>query len=173
MLMEQKIKKDLGIGLFFFLLAIAYFAGTFSIESYNPFGDAGLSSKIVPQILAVIMAVLGLSTVIQSAFKLKKRNADKNFAEASGTSVRINRNVFGKFVFAIALLTVYIFLFDKLGFIISTILYLSAMIFLLLPRKNAKTGIFTVLFSLAVSFLVYTIFNNLLGLILPRGVFGY
>ena len=173
MLMEQKIKKDLGIGLFFFLLAIAYFAGTFSIESYNPFGDAGLSSKIVPQILAVIMAVLGLSTVIQSAFKLKKRNADKNFAEASGTSVRINRNVFGKFIFAIALLTVYIFLFDKLGFIISTVLYLSAMIFLLLPRKNAKTGIFTVLFSLAVSFLVYTIFNNLLGLILPRGVFGY
>ena len=173
MLMEQKIKKDLGIGLFFFLLAIAYFAGTFSIESYNPFGDAGLSSKIVPQILAVIMAVLGLSTVIQSAFKLKKRNADKNFAEASGTSVHINRNVFGKFVFAIALLTVYIFLFDKLGFIISTVLYLSAMISLLLPRKNAKTGIFTVLFSLAVSFLVYTIFNNLLGLILPRGVFGY
>ncbi|QNL97792.1 tripartite tricarboxylate transporter TctB family protein [Treponema sp. Marseille-Q4132] len=171
--MEQKIKKDLGIGLFFFLLAIAYFAGTFSIESYNPFGDAGLSSKIVPQILAVIMAVLGLSTVIQSAFKLKKRNADKNFAEASGTSVRINRNVFGKFVFAIALLTVYIFLFDKLGFIISTVLYLSAMIFLLLPRKNAKTGIFTVLFSLAVSFLVYTVFNNLLGLILPRGIFGY
>ena len=173
MLMEQKIKKDIGIGLFFFLLATAYFAGTFPIESYNPFGDAGLSSKIVPQILAVIMAALGLSTVIQSVFKLKKRNADKNFAEASGTSVHINRKILGKFIFAIALLTVYIFLFDKLGFIISTVLYLSAMIFLLLPRKNTKTGIFAVLFSLAVSFLVYTIFNNLLGLILPRGIFGY
>ena len=171
--MEQKIKKDIGIGLFFFLLAIAYFVGTLSIESYNPFGDAGLSSKIVPQILAVIMAALGLTTVVQSVFKLKKRNADKKIAEASGTSVYINRKILGKFIFAIALLIVYIFLFDKLGFIISTVFYLSAMIFLLLPHKNTKTGVFTVLFSLAVSFLVYTIFNNLLGLILPRGIFGY
>ena len=169
MLMEQKIKKDLGIGLFFFLLATAYFAGTFSIESYNPFGDAGLSSKIVPQILAVIMAILSFSVVIQAVLKLKKLST----GNVSDTSVRINRNVFGKFVFAIVLLTVYILLFDKLGFIVSTVFYLSAMIFLLVPRKNAKTGIFTVLFSVAVSFLVYTVFNNLLGLILPRGVFGY
>ena len=163
MLMEQKIKKDIGIGLFFFLLATAYFVGTFSIESYNPFGDAGLSSKIVPQILAVIMAILSFAVVIQAVLKMKKRSA----VNVSDTSVRINRKILGKFIFAIALLTVYIFLFDKLGFII------SAMIFLLLPHKNAKTGIFAVLFSLAVSFLVYTIFNNLLGLILPRGIFGY
>ncbi len=169
MLMEQKIKKDIGIGLFFFLLATAYFVGTFSIESYNPFGDAGLSSKIVPQMLAVIMAILSFAVVIQAVLKMKKRSA----VNVSDTSVRINRKILGKFIFAIALLTVYIFLFDKLGFIISTVLYLSAMIFLLLPHKNAKTGIFAVLFSLAVSFLVYTIFNNLLGLILPRGIFGY
>ena len=171
--MEQKIKKDIGIGLFFFLLAIAYFVGTLSIESYNPFGDAGLSSKIVPQILAYMMAALSFIVVVQSVLKLIKRNADKNFAEASGTSVRINRKILGKFIFAIALLTVYIFLFDKLGFIISTVFYLSAMIFLLLPHKNVKNAVFTILFSIAVSFLVYTVFNNVLGLILPRGAFGY
>ena len=167
--MEQKIKKDIGIGLFFFLLATAYFVGTFSIESYNPFGGAGLSSKIVPQILAYMMAALSFIVVVQSVLKLIKRDDDKAPAEA----VRINRKLLGKFIFAIVLLIVYIVLFDKLGFIISTVLYLSAMIFLLLPHKNAKTGIFAVLFSLAVSFLVYTIFHNLLGLLLPRGIFGY
>ena len=167
--MEQKIKKDIGIGLFFFLLAIAYFVGTFSIESYNPFGDAGLSSKIVPQILAYMMAALSFIVVVQSVLKLIKRDDDKAPAEA----VRINRKLLGKFIFAIVLLIVYIVLFDKLGFIISTVFYLSAMIFLLLPHKNAKTGVFAVLFSIAVSFLVYTVFNNLLGLILPSGVFGY
>ncbi|QTQ14966.1 tripartite tricarboxylate transporter TctB family protein [Treponema parvum] len=165
--MTNKTKSGLGVGLFFFILAVFYFIGSVSIESYNPFGKTGLSSRAVPQTFAILMAVLSLTIIVDSILKAKKEKG------SSAEKAKVNRKTTGKLLLAIFLLLVYIFLFNRLGFIISTILYLFAMIYLLLPNKTSRNIVLTALFSIAVSFLIYTIFNKALGLILPAGIFGY
>jgi hypothetical protein len=76
-------------------------------------------------------------------------------------------------VVSLALLGAYIFLFQKIGFILSTILYLMFSVTLLTPAaKRRRLMPFIVLFSSGVPFLIYFIFTKYLSLILPRGILG-
>jgi putative tricarboxylic transport membrane protein len=169
-MIEKNIKRDIGIGLFFLLFALCYFIGTFSIESYNPFGDNSLSSKAIPQLLAAIMGILGLFVLIPAVTKAcNKKNKGNNNDGTSSTDKLTIIKIFT----AVILLVLYISLFDKFGFILSSLLYLFFMIVMLLPDKKTKYIVFTLVFSTGVSVLIYMIFNKCLGLILPSGVLGF
>jgi putative tricarboxylic transport membrane protein len=169
-MIEKNIKRDIVIGSFFLLFALCYFTGTFSIESYNPFSDNSLSSKAIPQLLAAVMGLLSLFVLVPAVEKAcNKKNKGNNKAEASS----IDKLTIIKIFAAVVLLVLYISLFDKLGFILSSLLYLFFMIVMLLPDKKTKYIVFTLVFSTGVSVLIYMIFNKCLGLILPSGVLGF
>ncbi|MCR5289216.1 MAG: tripartite tricarboxylate transporter TctB family protein [Treponema sp.] len=165
---KEKTKKDIYIGIFFLALSLLYFIGTFFIQSYNPFGGKELSSKTIPQLLSVVLFILSLSVLIPALISIKKENV-----EVKHTQQKHNKETIIKLCIAFILLVVYIFLFARLGFVLSSILYLSCIICMLIPKRNKKNIAFTICFSVFVSCAIYVVFSKCLGLILPSGIIPF
>jgi hypothetical protein len=67
----------------------------------------------------------------------------------------------------------YIFLFARLGFILSTALFLLAEISLLIPAEKRKRWAgFIICFSAGLPVLLYLLFTKALSMFLPRGLLG-
>ena len=67
-------------------------------------------------------------------------------------------------------LIVYLLMMDSLGFVISTFLYMVAQITLMTKRAERKKKIlFCIVLSAISSFLIFYLFNDVLGMILPIG----
>lgn len=158
--MEKKQKKRLGTGIFFLVLSIAYLLGTMSIHSFSPFGERGLDSKSVPQVLAFFMIVLSFIQIAGTFFGVTEKSDE----------TKEKKQVVPLFL-SILFFILYIYLFDNLGFVISSVLYLFSMIFLLAPAGRRKSSIlFFIVFSIIVPLLVYFLFSKCLSLILPKGI---
>ena len=69
-------------------------------------------------------------------------------------------------------LFMYIFLLEKIGFIIMTALFLVAEINLLTPKEK-RNYILSLAVGIGVSILLYCIFNKALHILLPTGIFGF
>jgi hypothetical protein len=67
----------------------------------------------------------------------------------------------------------YIFFFTRLGFILSSVLFLLAEISLLIPaEKRKRWAVFIVCFSAGLPVLLYLLFTKPLSMFLPRGLLG-
>lgn len=177
--MNKGIMKNTGVAIFFIVFALVYMLGTSRITSFSPFGNRGLDSQSIPQMLGVLMCVLA---VLQVAVTIQKNKKDmlravagKHDAEvmevvppAKGFS-KINPVVVG----SIALLLVYVAIYNKLGFMLSTAFYLITATMLLTPgEKRARMILFIIPFSLLMTVAIYFAFTKYLTLFLPRGILG-
>lgn len=179
--MNKDIMKDTGVGLFFIMLSLLYLLGTSRITSFSPFGNRGLDSQSVPQMLGALMCVLALFQVILTVQKNKRdisSVARKNDAARENTKGGVQKGKGAKkpslvTLGSVGLLIAYVLVYQKLGFVLSTCAYLLAAITLLTPpEKRGKMIKFIIPFSIAVSFSVYFIFTKYLTLFLPRGILG-
>jgi putative tricarboxylic transport membrane protein len=164
-------KQEIGVGIFFFILAALYLAGSFSISSFDPFGNSTLTSKAIPQLIGGLMAVLSLIHIAGNVLKLKREQTAQGTETASDTRFKFGRSD-RLMLLSVLFICVYLFLFTRLGFILSTILFLLAEIFLLIPvEKRKRWAIFIVCFSIGLSILLYLLFTKL-SMFLPRGPLG-
>lgn len=171
--MTKETKRDIGVGLFFLIFSVAYFCASLNINSYNPFHEGGLDSKSMPQALSGLMFVLSLLKLIPAIIKSTKQKGNtENASEKTKDDVRYMTI---KFAICVLFLAIYIFCFARIGFIISSILFLFAMIFFLTDASERKKNlVFTIVFSILVPFVVYVIFTKTpLMIMLPRGIFGF
>jgi putative tricarboxylic transport membrane protein len=164
-------KRELGIGIFFLALSCLYLAGSFSISTFNPFGNRGLTSRSIPQLIGGIMAILSFFQIIGSALRTK------NHTEKAPVEEVKERFKFNKYTrrLLISLLSIcaYIFFYRHLGFILSSVLFLLAEMFLLTPGENRKRwAAFIICFSIILPIGIYFLFTKLLSLFLPRGLIG-
>lgn len=177
--MNKGIMKNTGVAIFFIVFALVYMLGTSRITSFSPFGNRGLDSQSIPQMLGVLMCALAALQVIVTIQKNKsdmRRSAsckhDAKTEEAPPTAKsasKINPVVVG----SIALLIVYVVIYNKLGFILSTAFYLITATMLLTPgEKRGRMMIFVIPFSLVMTVAIYYAFTKYLTLFLPRGVLG-
>ncbi|MDR1935209.1 MAG: tripartite tricarboxylate transporter TctB family protein [Candidatus Accumulibacter sp.] len=164
-------KQEIGVGIFFFILAALYLAGSLSISSFDPFGNSTLTSKAIPQLIGGLMAVLSIIHIAGNALKLKRTQTSNETGKAGGTRFEIGRSGW-LMLLSVLFICAYIFLFTRLGFILSTILFLLAEMFLLIPaEKRKRWAIFIVCFSTGLSILLYLLFTKL-SMFLPRGLLG-
>lgn len=189
--MNRDIKKEIGVGIFFLVLAVVYIFGASKISTFTPFGNRGLDSRSVPQLLGVLTIILGLTHIIQSYLKgrrLKKIQAERKISndethenktqscvqESPLTIInRIDNVISIKLIISLIYLATFIALYQPVGFILSSSFYLMAQSFLLINKgERKKWAIFIVLFSISVSILIYFIFTRYLTLILPNGILG-
>jgi hypothetical protein len=172
----MKIKRELGMGICFLALSGLYLAGTFSISTFNPFGNRGLTSRSVPQVLAFFAILLSLIQIISALVKGKKDEAGDSPPEAEAgekTAVfKISKSA-GQMLLSLFIICAYIFFFQRLGFILSSVLFLLAETFLLTSReKRKKWALFIVCLSTGLPVLIYFLFTKSLSLFLPRGLLG-
>jgi hypothetical protein len=170
-------KQEIGTGLFFLALAALYLAGSFSISSFDPFGNSPMSSKAIPQLIGGLMAVLSVIHIVGNACQLKKGpQTDDETVQGTGAAGK-RRFGLGRsgrlMLFSVLFICVYIFFFTRLGFILSTALFLLAEIFLLIPAEKRKSwAVFIVCFSAVLPVLLYLLFTKPLSMFLPVGLLG-
>jgi len=171
--MNKGLLKNTGVGIFFILLALVYMLGTSRIKSFSPFGNRGLDSQSIPQMLGVLMITFSALhvavTVRQNKRDIAAGRHDKEPEAKAVAPKKINPVVWG----SIALLIAYAFVYQRLGFLIGTAAYLILATTLLTPpEKRRRMLLFIIPFSIIVTFAVYTIFTKYLTLFLPRGILG-
>ncbi len=144
-------------GLSAVLIGVAYGWGAWSLPRAtfgNPTGHI-----VYPVLLGVLMTLLGLALVVKEL--LAKGPRSPKDSPRFGTLTRHGREI----ALTIGASLAYALAFEPLGYVISTILYLGAVLFLVNGRiKVARTVIVAVAFSVG----VYVLFSVLLGIQLPR-----
>jgi putative tricarboxylic transport membrane protein len=114
----------------------------------------------VPRIIAGAIVALAVVLLVLSVLKKRVARTEKADEDLKGG------------VFTVLALAAYVFLFDRLGFLVSTALYLFVQMTILSNRENRKFKLFAVL-ALVVPALIYLIFTNLFDMALPAGIIRF
>lgn len=157
--------RDLGLGVF--MLAFSgfyiYNATQIKINAMIMGSHAGYANgRIVPYLLGGLLAILSLAMIVQGA------KAAKNYS-ASGDAAVKNDTI--SVILTFFVIGAYIALLPTLGFILGTILFLIAQIYVLAPleTRNKQLWIYVVV-ALVFTVLIYVAFHMGLAQPLPRGI---
>jgi len=181
--MTSDSKKELGVGIFFLALSVAYMLGTTRISTFTPFGNRGLDSRSVPQLIGFLVFVLSSVHVIQVLIQVKKSKQDSveplegNRDQVCDTDevicieppkgsiiARIDTVVPVKLLLSLLYLVIYVAAYQGVGFVISSTFFLLAESFLLVKKEERKRWtVFIILYSIGASALIYFIFTKYLS----------
>jgi hypothetical protein len=174
-------KQEVGVGIFFLVLAALYFTGSFSIATFDPFGNSALTSRAIPQLIGGLTAALSIIHITGNVLKMKKTNRGGSSSEGTAREAETADRQGGfkpggsgrLMLLSVLFICAYIFFFTRLGFILSTVLFLLAEISLLIPsEKRKRWAVFTICFSVGLPVLLYLLFTKPLSMFLPRGLIG-
>ncbi len=163
--MLTKKGKELSIGIFFVLLSVA--AYIYSLTFVNKV-KTDVGPAYIPQIISGLLCFLGIIKVIQACRLPKEEKKDSSQpTKESATAKQYRRTG----VLTIASIGAYIFLFEPLGFIVDTMLYVFVQSTLFAPKKKETLWI-RVGMSLVIPFALYFLFVYAFNLMLPAGILG-
>lgn len=158
--MFKRYDKFLSGGFFLLIAAIV-----FSQISAIRMKDIALNSRLMPVIIAIGLAIIGVALLIQGALEMSSQSKEnRRPVTVDKTAVLRVCLCFLLFVFLAASLS-------KLGFILSASIYLLATILVLCPKtKRTPRGLLLYLiFSVGFSTVVYYLFVNVFYIMLPYG----
>lgn len=147
--------------LFYLVLALAYGIGALSLPEAM-FGDPW-APRIYPLIISGGMVILSIVLLVG---ELKKQRQGKG-----ESAVKFSIDSEGKIVaFVTVASLLYTFLFNRLGFILATFLFMeSVMLYISKAKKMLWPTVIAILFAVG----VYFGFVNLLGVTLPAGILEF
>jgi putative tricarboxylic transport membrane protein len=164
--MSDMAAKDRIASIVLLLFCAFFYYETFSIKKSDL---AGLSAAFFPRLLLGLLALLAILMLIRSFLPSQKKvlkAADEK--EPESTKGR------GWLVWAVfALFALYIFSLDLLGFILSSFLFM-VIIYLLITKgsqRSAKSNVMAIGGLLATAVALFFIFEQMLNVFLPRGIF--
>ncbi len=154
--MEEPVSLSILPSLLFFALGIIYTTATVMLPDASvgrPF-----EPKIFPLMLGILLIILSLSLMIKEMAALKNRK------ETSHKEPFYKEVGFRNILLTCGVSVLYALLFDKLGYFLSTVLFLELELILFNSLKNWKINtIVSVVFSL----FIYIVFSKVLGVYLP------
>lgn len=117
-----------------------------------------LEPKIFPVILGIAMTILGFALLIQELMKNSKNKEKETIKLSFGNNGK-------KIAITVINAIAYALLFNILGYVLSTIIFLEVELLIFGGLKSWKIStIVSVIFSI----IAFLIFNTLLGLYLPK-----
>jgi putative tricarboxylic transport membrane protein len=146
------------------LLAAGYAFMTEQVTTL-PFGDP-LGPKAFPRILTAALLLTVLLLLFEMFFSKAGNKAEPEPAPLSGEEAQAVPDTTWVIVATAAFTGLYFFLFEPLGFVLSTSAYLLAMTMYFNPGKTVANALVSLLLPIA----CYVIFNHVLGVELARGV---
>jgi uncharacterized membrane protein len=158
------IKKygDIIVSIVFGVLGIALIIGAAQLPKSKVM-DIG--PDFMPKVVGIIILVLSVILLVQTILKLKKEGTGEVAPDNSDY-----KRVFGSLILSI----LYVFLLQKIGFIICTLVYLFCQIFVLAPdtRRTKKDLILYLVIDVLFTFIVYFLFRYGFKIVLPAGIFS-
>lgn len=157
--------QDAVVGGIVLLLAAALFAASLTIQSLSL---NLIKADFFPKLDAVLLGVLGLVLLVDG---LKKARAATPAEAGSSTGLTAGTRCM---VETLALIAVYIFCLQPVGFLLSTAVYLVVQMFVLADaeHRGKKDLLLFCILSVLVSAGIYFLFTQVFYLMLPRGILG-
>lgn len=158
--MKDQIKKnnanDSLLGLIIFIIGSIYLVLTLQLKEAS-IGNP-VEPKYFPFIISVLLIVLGVYFLLKTGISQLK---------VSVQNIKDALNLEGDIYLTIAITSinciVYALLFKKIGYILSTFVFLEVMLYLTRKEKWVSNIIVSTLFSI----IIYFVFSKLLGVVLP------
>ncbi len=150
-------QRDILCSVLFLVFGVFVFMQALPIK---PIMGKDLGSGFMPQIIGVSIAVI-------AAVKLILTLISKAPAAKSSTD-----DDFKGGLWTIAALSAYVLLFDRLGFILSTALYLFVQILILSNEQNRNLKLFAAI-SVITPIAVYALFVYVIKMPLPAGLLSF
>jgi putative tricarboxylic transport membrane protein len=160
---RERINSDTVAGGILLAFALFYLATASTIEK-SSFGDAPVGPKALPIIIGVGLAFASLALMARS---LRQTPAGEQAEEREEDPDNPAQSP-ARFFVVVGLFLGYVIVFLPLGYMISTFLFLLGTT-MYLDREHPVRN---VVYSLAFSMIVYFVFTELLGVVLPMGPLG-
>ena len=159
--------REIILGVFMIALASFYFYSASFIRTRS---SVSVSAKMIPQLLGIMVIVLGICQLAAGVRYLAA--ARQKSAEEGNAAVFVGkeekRNAI-PVVQTFIIILLYAVLFERLGFIIASILCMFSQMWVLTPKAKFRAGKFFAI-SVIVAVVVYIAFKKGLDLSLPGGV---
>ena len=145
---------DLAAGVFFLILSIALFLAASALP------------PSLPKVLAIITCILSFFQIRAGFRTMRSFQPNEGAEEEKPEYLRV--------LATIAAFTVYVFVIEPAGFLLSSIVYLFAQITILAPKekRGIKGIILFAVIAVVVCVAVYFIFRFGLNVMLPAGILG-
>lgn len=161
--------KNMIAGIFLLIVSIVYGLLSFSIPLTNI--DKLVGSRLLPQVCAIILGGCSVWLILDNLIKNKKGIEVVQVDEDGVVETQDKpRTLYMNTVFVLLGLVIYIFLMDKIGFLISTILYLISQMIILEKGDKKKRYVLYSIISICTSGSVYLLFTQVFNLMLPKGL---
>lgn len=146
--------------------ALAFIVGIiYTIQAYLlPNATIGnpMAPKILPIGLGILMILFGVSLITQEVKK-------SGFKFLDGKKAKIDENL-KLILYTCAACILYAILFNRIGYVLSTIVFLEIILLLFNGKEKWKVN---TLVSICFSTFIYVVFSKFLGIILPVMPFFY
>ncbi|MFK3936101.1 tripartite tricarboxylate transporter TctB family protein [Alkalihalobacillus sp. NPDC078783] len=142
------------MGITITLVGLLMFLNTLNMSFLMLVDDPG--PKLLPQIVSIGLIGCGVGLILYKNESAKK------------VTFKLNDNSKRMIVSFIALV-IYAIVFNFLGYLISTFLFLTFLTWYLTKEKNKTTIIKSLISSTIVTVIIYVVFSTLLNVILPSG----
>jgi putative tricarboxylic transport membrane protein len=166
-----RLNKDLFASAFLILISVVMYAASNSIKKLTV---SKIGADFAPKLVAIAIFILSIFYLINSVKQLKGSTTEKAIEMDTGAK----KDQEGKkkvsplsVIGTMGLLGLYITLLPIIGFLITTVVYLFAQMYLLADKKERKIPLFLVT-SVITSVFVYFIFKSVFFLMLPAGILG-
>lgn len=123
------------------------------------------SHMIVPKIIFVILIILAVIILLQSIMEAKKQN--RSFMNFKSKKFFIDNFDKMKLFGTVALLILYILGMNLLGFIVSSIIFISLFNILYTGKKDKKSIAVSIGISIVETLLIWFIFGYIFNITLP------
>ena len=156
--------RDLILGIILLAVGIFYTVMAQQIKQGNKLIQRNVGTfahaRIIPTLLGILLMVLAVILIIQGVLRLKKDDEDpgKKMSKVDMISIALT----------FAAMILYIIILPKLGFILSTILYLYGQITILAP-KNKRNYLLFAIVAVVFTIIAFIAFRIGLSQMLPRG----
>lgn len=151
-------KRDLLCSVIFLVFGIFMFVQSAAIKPLM--GSKDLGSGFVPKIIAgCIIVIAGVKLIMTLTSKKEEKKIENDEDKMGG-------------LLTIALLLIYSVLFNTLGFILSTALYLFAQMLILSDERNRKIPLFAVI-AVVAPVAIYALFVYVIKMPLPAGLLSF
>jgi len=156
-----KISRNMGeviLSLIFTIIGIIFIIYAFqTIPAENIAGQPGIGPRAFPLLASFGLVIFSLLILINRYLRYRSKTAEeKNIVEFEYEGIR-------RLFFSFAGLIVYYFVTPRIGFLISSILYLL-FVYYISGYKNKKLLVFL---AVAVNLVIYYVFHGLLNVPLP------
>ena len=124
-----------------------------------------LDARFFPQLVAALIAICGISIVISGFAKAKRYSGDEENAVLwplkDGTICAL---------LTIFTIGIYIFSMEYIGFLLSSFLFLVALMAILAPKGKRNFIQFIIISAVCSTVIYYSFTSRLLNLVLPSGI---